>query len=251
MAIDQSDFDLPVIDLGRMAYAPAYARQSEEHQRVVAARESGAPRAGVLLLVEHDPPVITVTLRKGAPAHVLATPDELRAAGVEVCSTDRGGDVTYHGPGQVVVYPILDLNLLELRLHDYIRLLEDVCMETCDDFSLPTMRDATATGVWTVAPGPGGAPAPGSKIAAIGVRIRRWITLHGVALNVRPNLHHFDLIVPCGLAGRAVTSLQRELGPTCPTCDAVKASLVRGFRSALSSRVASHRARQGPRSHAP
>ncbi len=245
MAINQPDFDLPAIDLGRMAYAAAYARQTQEHERVLAARESGHPCAGMLLLVEHDPPVITVTARKGAPTHVLATPGELRAAGVEVCSTDRGGDVTYHGPGQLVVYPILDLNFLHLRLHDYMRLLEEIIIVTCADFGLATVRDPTATGVWTVAGAADGAKMPGKKIAAMGVRIRRWITMHGLALNVRPNLNHFDLIVPCGLAGRAATSLERELGHGCPAMDAVKASLVRGFRSALSSRAASCRARPG------
>jgi lipoate-protein ligase B len=129
----------------------------------------------------------------------------LRGAGVAVMQTDRGGDITYHGPGQLVVYPILDLNLLNLGLHDYMRLLEGAVIDACGTLGIRGRRDASATGVWV--------GDPGAKICAMGVRVRRWISMHGLALNVDPDLSHFGLIVPCGLAGRGVTSLRRELEP--------------------------------------
>ncbi len=216
-----------------MAYARAYAAQCEWCERIVAGRETAEPILAHVLLVEHDPPVVTVTARPGAPGHVLASADQLAAAGVEVASTDRGGDVTYHGPGQIVAYPIVDLNAHGLRLHDYMRLLEGVVIDTCAEFGVPAMRDRTATGVWTV----DGAGLPAAKIAAMGVRVRRWVAMHGLALNVAPNLDHFGLIVPCGLVGRRVTSLERELGPDrCPSIEAVKASLAARLLEALAAR---------------
>lgn len=178
-----------------------------------------SPRPMHLLLVEHDPPVITVSARKTARQHLVATPDMLARAGVEVCETDRGGDITYHGPGQLVVYPILDLNTLTLRLHGYMRLLEQVIIDTLARFGIEGHRDQTATGVWV----------GGSKICAMGVRVSRWVTMHGLALNVTTNLDHFNLIVPCGLVGRGVTSMARELGEACPSMDHVKEVVVACF----------------------
>lgn len=218
---------LPVVDLGRLAYAPAYDRQVAEHARVLAARDAAAPVPGVILLVEH-PPVITVSRRPTAAGHVLASAAQLAAAGVDRVETDRGGDVTYHGPGQLVAYPIVDLNHVGLRLHEYLRALEQAVMDACAHFGVATHRDATATGVWV-----GARPhAEAAKIAAMGVRVRRWITLHGLALNVATNLDHFALINPCGLS-RPVTSLARELGPSAPTMDSAKAVLVDALRRAL------------------
>ena len=217
-------------DLGRLGYAEAYARQVEWCECVVAARQTAAPMLGHVLLVEHDPPVITVTARKDAPGHVIASSAQLAAAGVGVVQTDRGGDVTYHGPGQLVAYPIIDLNAHCLRLHEYIRLLESVVMSACATFGVPTTRDPTATGVWTVDE----TGRPAAKIAAMGVRVRRWVSLHGLAFNVTTNLDHFALIVPCGLVGRTVTSLERELGPACPSMASVKACLRAEFERALS-----------------
>lgn len=199
---------LEIRDLGRMPYAEAFALQKSEQQQVIADRGFGGRQ--VVLLVEHDPPVITVTRRKEAASHVLATPEALQAAGVERFDTDRGGDVTYHGPGQLVVYPILDLNRLDLRLHGYLRWLEARVLETLDHFGLQGQRDEEATGVWI--DGDQGL----RKIAAMGVRVSRWVSMHGLALNVDPDLSHFDLIVPCGLHGRSVTSLGRELGEAPP-----------------------------------
>lgn len=219
-----------VIDVGRIAYAEAYAMQCAHYEEVLAAREGGAPEGGRVLLVEHDPPVITITRRAGAASHLLATEEMLRRAGVTVAETDRGGDITYHGPGQLVVYPILDLNVFHLRLHDYMRLLEQAVIDTIGGFGVVGVRDASATGVWV----PRGEGLTGAaKICAMGVRIRRWVSMHGLALNVTTNLQHFQLIVPCGLAGRPVTSLQAELGERSPSMDTVKSALVANLQRLL------------------
>jgi lipoyl(octanoyl) transferase len=255
-----------VVDLGRMRYDDAYALQREHVEEVLAARDAHAepatppipgngPEAGRVLLVEHDPPVITITRRPGARGHLLAAPEQLARAGIEVAETDRGGDVTYHGPGQLVVYPILDLNLLRLRLHDYMRLLEAAVIDACDSFGVRACRDACATGVWV---GGGGTDLPSGaqdgaangqcngsggdelrKICAMGVRVRRWVSMHGLALNVTTNLDHFGLIVPCGLTGRPVTSLERELGVRLPAMIQVKSRLMQ----CLESRLLEHLAR--------
>ncbi|MGH7243888.1 MAG: lipoyl(octanoyl) transferase LipB [Phycisphaerales bacterium] len=210
---------LVISDLGRLAYEPSYEHQTRAHARVLAAREAGSGALGEVLLVEHDP-VVTISNRATAEANLLASPELLARSGVAVARTDRGGDITYHGPGQLVAYPILDLNALNLGLHDYMRLLEDSVIAVCAHFGVETMRDPSATGVWTVRDS-----APHAKIAAMGVRVRKWISMHGLALNVTTNLDHFRLIVPCGLVGRSVTSLERQLGSNCPTMAEVKRML--------------------------
>lgn len=194
-----------VIELGRLGYRAAYERQVAEVEGVLASRKAGRPEAGRLLLVEHDP-VVTVTRRAGARDHVLASDETLGRAGVELVETDRGGDVTYHGPGQLVAYPILDLNRLNLGLHAYMRLLEDAVIAACGRLGVPAERDASATGVW-VRSADG---AQSAKICAMGVRVRKWVSMHGLALNVDPRMEHFALIVPCGLHGRPITSLRAE-----------------------------------------
>jgi lipoyl(octanoyl) transferase len=206
-----------IVQLGRLEYGKAYRAQTEHLEEVLASRESGTPEPGRILVVEHDP-VITVSRRAGARDHLLATPALLARHGVALAETDRGGDITYHGPGQLVLYPILDLNHLNLGLHAYMRMLEEAVIRACRDFGIPAARDACATGVW-VPPDPQVQPAPaacgagggaGAKICAMGVRVRKWVSMHGLALNVSTNLDHFNLIVPCGLAGRPVTSLERQ-----------------------------------------
>jgi len=169
-----------------------------------------------VFLLEHAPPVVTVTKRVGAAEHVLASDALLARHGIERVETDRGGDVTYHGPGQLVAYPILDLQRLGLKVHPYVRWLEQCIIDTLADDGLAGLRDPSATGVWV---GSGGAPE--RKIAAIGVRLSRFASMHGFALNVAPDLAHFGLIVPCGLQ-RPVTSLAHELGGRAPSVDAVK-----------------------------
>lgn len=203
-----------LVDLGRLSYAAAYAEQVRRVEEVLAARANPDGHLGVVLLVEH-PPVITISHRAGASNHLLATPALLSANGIEVHETDRGGDITYHGPGQIVAYPILDLNRLNLGLHEYMRLLEQAVIDTCAAFGIRGERDPKATGVWV----------DGAKIAAFGVRVRKWISMHGLALNVTTDLSHFGLIVPCGLHGRSVTSMNRLLGAACPPLDEVRGSL--------------------------
>ena len=156
----------------------------------------------VLLLVEH-PHVLTLGVRgDGGRSHVLASADVLTARGVEIHEAGRGGDITYHGPGQVVGYPILDLRPDRCDVHRYVRDLEEVLIRTAADFGVDAGRVEGLTGVWT-------GPDRRAKLAAIGVRISRWITSHGFAFNASTDLGFFDLIVPCGIADRGVTSLQQ------------------------------------------
>ena len=216
-----------------MDYAAALERQRAVHAELVAARESRPPMQ--LLLVEHDPPVITVSRRPGAERHVIVSDSRLAELGVQKVETDRGGDVTWHGPGQLVAYPILDLHRLDLRIHGYMRFLEQAVIDTLAHFGVHAMRDAEATGVWV------GDGAPLRKICAMGVRISRWATLHGLALNVCPDLRQFELIVPCGLVGRPVTSLRREMGDAAPDMQRVQ----RVLADTLSGAVADQLARTG------
>jgi lipoyl(octanoyl) transferase len=190
---------LDVRRLGRIAYADALAlqRQLVEERRVGRVDD-------VLLLVEH-PHVLTLGVKgDGGRSHILAGAEALTAKGVEVHETGRGGDITYHGPGQVVGYPIVDLKPDRCDVHRYIRDLEEVLIRTAADFGITAGRVEGLTGVWT-------GPDRRSKLAAIGVRISRWVTSHGFALNVSTDLSFFDLIVPCGIGDRGVTSL-RALG---------------------------------------
>lgn len=222
-----------VIDLGQMSYAAAYAQQEHHHAEVLGAREQGDAEAARILLVEHVPPVITVTRRPGAAGHLLVSSEALAAHGVELAETDRGGDITYHGPGQLVVYPIVDLNRHGLRLHDYMRLLESAVIDTLAEFGVQGQRDPGATGVW-VHTAQQADQAGAAKICAMGVRVRRWVSLHGLALNVTTDLNHFGLIVPCGLHGRSVTSLQSLLGAEkCPSMSMVKGVLSRTLAAHL------------------
>jgi lipoyl(octanoyl) transferase len=160
----------------------------------------------VLLLVEH-PHVLTLGVKgDGGRSHILATADALAARGVEVHETGRGGDITYHGPGQIVGYPIIDLKPDRCDVHRYVRDLEEVLIRTAADFGVDTGRVNGLTGIWT-------GPERRAKLGAIGVRISRWVTSHGFAFNVSTDLAFFGLIVPCGIGDREVTSL-RQLGCT-------------------------------------
>ena len=188
------DRALAVRRLGRMEYAEALALQ----RALVEERRAGA-LDDTLLLVEH-PHVITLGVKgDGGRSHVLATPERLAAEQIEVFETGRGGDVTYHGPGQIVGYPIVDLRPDRCDVHRYVRDLEEVLIRVAADAGVTATRVPGLTGIWV---GP-------SKLAAIGVRISRWITSHGFALNVTTDLDYFGLIVPCGIADRAVTSLSQ------------------------------------------
>jgi len=176
-------------DLGRISYDEAFEVQRRVHADVLAGE-----RPATVLLLEHDPPVVTVSRRKGAGEHLLASPESLARHGIEVRETDRGGDITYHGPGQLVVYPILRLDEYGLNLRRYIRLLEQVVIDAVARFDVVAERDACAVGVWTEAhwgdtastsrPDAAACEATpnNAKLAAIGVRIRKWTTMHGLAL---------------------------------------------------------------------
>ncbi len=216
-------------DCGRVPYRDAFAMQQTAHAEVLAARESPTPRPMPVLLVEHDPPVITISRRPGAEANLVAGPERLAAEGVIVETTDRGGDVTYHGPGQLVVYPIIDLNRIGLRIHGYMRMLEQVVIDTIAEFGVRGHRDGCATGVWIGGEGDdpacGNVGTGGRKVCAMGVRVSRWVAMHGLALNVTTNLDHFKLIVPCGLPGRSVTSLAAELQSAVPAMQVVRWAL--------------------------
>ena len=183
---------LAVRRLGLVPYAEALTLQS-----ALVEQRRAEEIDDVLLLVEH-PPVFTLGVRgDGGRSHILISPDELEALGIEVHETGRGGDVTYHGPGQIVGYPILNLRPDRCDVHRYVRDLEEVLMRVARGYRIETTRIEGLTGVW----------AGRDKIAAIGVRIARWITSHGFALNLMTNLSHFDFIVPCGIPDRGVTSL--------------------------------------------
>jgi lipoyl(octanoyl) transferase len=169
--------------------------------------ERKADRIPDLLLLLQHPPVITVGVKgDGGRSNIVATPDRLSELGIAVSETGRGGDVTYHGPGQVVGYPIVDLRPDRCDVHRYVRDLEEVMIRVCADYGVPAGRIAGLTGAWVGS----------EKIGAIGVRISRWITSHGFAFNVRTNLQHFHLIVPCGIADRGVTSLEKATGRVVP-----------------------------------
>lgn len=188
---------LVYFDVGRAAYGPTLGLQERLLERVKAAPDERA----YLVLVEHDPPVITLG-RGSRDGHVLASPERLAAEGIELAESSRGGDVTYHGPGQLVGYPIVRLDLHGRDVHRYLRDLEEALIRCLARFGVAAGRRAGFTGVWVGR----------AKVAAIGVAVRRWITYHGFALNVAPNLGHFGLIVPCGIRDRGVTSLRDLLG---------------------------------------
>jgi lipoyl(octanoyl) transferase len=245
---------ISVLQLGTIDYATGLRLQ----QKLVDLRKDG--RIGdVLLLLEHAP-VITLG-RNAERTNVVAGEEELSQRGVEVFDCDRGGDVTFHGPGQLVGYPIFDLRGFPaedgqrktLGVIEYVRRLEEVLIRTCTDFQIPAQRVAGLTGVWTIphsfaAGGETGVPAPPAeadaqqatkkqgKIAAIGVHISRGVTSHGFALNLNIDLSFFDLIVPCGIVNKPVTSMQKEVGRAVDLQD-VAHSAARNFGTVFHSQV--------------
>ncbi|PTX96366.1 lipoate-protein ligase B [Opitutus sp. ER46] len=208
---------LTTIDWGRTRYADALARQE-----ALVAQRIADEIGDTLVFTEHEP-VFTIGMRGGADAHLVWSAEQLSREGVEVSKTNRGGDITYHGPGQIVGYPIISL-ATHRDLHAYLRLLEQVMINALGNLGLAASRREGKTGIWLGK----------RKIAAIGVAVRRWVTYHGFALNVNANLAHFGGIVPCGItaAEGTVTSMQVELGH--PVSEAeVKAVLDTEFRALL------------------
>jgi lipoate-protein ligase B len=205
-----------VIDLGLMDYRQAWAMQEEAHAEVLAGGEER------IFLVEH-PPVITFGRRAGVAENLLASEEQLARLDVEVVQSDRGGDITFHGPGQIVAYPIIRLNDHGFSVGGYVHRLERIVVEMLAEFGIIAQTDKSAVGVWVEREG------HARKICAIGVRIKRGVSLHGIALNVTTDLSYFDLIVPCGLARRAITSMKALLGGcTAPMTD-VKQALSRAL----------------------
>ena len=204
---------LEVRRLGVVGYADALAMQ----RALVEERRAG--RIPDLLLLLQHPAVITVGVKgDGGRSNIVATTGRLAEMGIEVHETGRGGDVTYHGPGQIVGYPILDLRPDRCDVHRYVRDVEEVMIRVCADDGLTAGRVKGLTGAWVGA----------EKIGAIGIRISRWITSHGFAFNVSTNLDHFRLIVPCGISDRGVTSLEKATARTVPI-EEVEQRIVRHF----------------------
>jgi lipoyl(octanoyl) transferase len=205
--------ELLIERLGMQSYA-----QALEFQRQAArARISGAIPEDMLLLVEH-PPVVTLG-RSAKERNLLASPAILAARGVELFEVERGGDVTFHGPGQLVGYPIIDLKQHRKDLHWYLRQVEEALIVAMAEFGLPCDRQAGLTGVWT----------SGRKLASIGVHARDWVTWHGFALNVTTDLNYFDLMVPCGIDAVTMTSVAREFGASSPSMTEVEEAVCRAF----------------------
>ncbi|MFZ0774618.1 MAG: lipoyl(octanoyl) transferase LipB [Candidatus Sulfotelmatobacter sp.] len=226
---------ISVVQLGTVDYATGLRLQ----QQLVDLRK--ADKIGdVLLLLEHSP---VITLGRNAKAdNVIASPELLSQRGVELFECDRGGDVTFHGPGQIVGYPIFDLRSFAtpdgrrktLGAVEFVRRLEEVLIRTCADFAIPTKRIPSLTGVWT-GHEVGGAH-PEAKLAAIGIHISRFVTSHGFALNVNTDLSFFNLIVPCGIVSKPVTSMQQELGHALDV-NVVAESISRNFGTVFSSQM--------------
>ncbi|HLF15786.1 MAG TPA: lipoyl(octanoyl) transferase LipB [Bacteroidota bacterium] len=207
---------LNIIDLGETGYHDCWKLQREVHRR----RRAGLC-ADTLLLTTHRH-VYTIG-KTGDDNHLLAGAAELLKSGAEVVHTDRGGDITYHGPGQLVVYPVIDLNDRGADVHRYLRDLEEVIIRTIADHALKGEREPGYTGVWVGA----------EKIAAIGVKVGGWVTMHGFALNVFTDLGFFERIIPCGITHRGVTSMEKCLGTLIPM-DAVRDPAVRHFEKIFS-----------------
>jgi lipoyl(octanoyl) transferase len=194
------------LDWGLIPYAQAYERQQALFTEALRRKAAGEAVQNTLVFCEH-PPVFTLG-KHGLAANLLASEAVLAARGIEVFPIDRGGDITFHGPGQLVVYPIIDLEAFHIGLKTYIHCLEEVMIRVIAAFGIRGERLEGATGVWLDAD----APQRVRKIAAIGVRCSRYVTMHGLALNVNTDLSYFGLINPCGFVDKGVTSMQRELG---------------------------------------
>ncbi len=200
--------------LGHVAYQPTWKLQEAIRDRLIQAKKDDPQLPHVLLLLEH-PPVFTMG-KSGNDLHLLAPGD------AEVVHINRGGDVTYHGPGQLVVYFLLDLNRFYRDLHRFMRDLEEIALRTLDEYNLAGFRVPGRTGVWV------GEEGAERKICAFGIHTSRWVTMHGLALNVNPDLDYFRRITPCGITDRGVTSLVQELEHSCDTEEAAS-FIVRHF----------------------
>ncbi|MBU6306853.1 MAG: lipoyl(octanoyl) transferase LipB [Bacteroidetes bacterium] len=191
-------------DLGKMEYRQAWDLQEKLLKQALASKAAGQPTSHHLLLLEH-PPVYTLG-KSGKMEHVLIDQQEMQKRQIGFYHSNRGGDITFHGPGQIVGYPIFDLECFYTDIGRYLRELEEVIILTLAEYGLVGQRSKGETGVWLDPE----SPLQARKICAMGVRCSRWVTMHGFALNVHPDLSYFDNIVPCGIANKSVTSMQRE-----------------------------------------
>ena len=202
-------------ELGQQPYKICWDYQEKLFQGIIDLKRANRNNDPIqatpnyLLFVEH-PPVFTLG-KSGKIEHLLLTEQQLTENKIAFYKSNRGGDITYHGPGQIVGYPILDLDHFFTDIHRYLRTLEEVIIATLSDYGLQATRSDGETGVWLDADTPNA-----RKICAMGVRASRWVTMHGFALNVNTNLAHFDYIVPCGIQGKGVTSLEKEVGRVIP-----------------------------------
>jgi len=225
-------------DLGKMDYQSAWGYQEKllqvnvRKKSVTGNKEIGSHTQHYLLFVEH-PPVYTLG-KSGNKENVLMTDDELVANDIEFYHTNRGGDITFHGPGQIVGYPILDLEKFYTDIGKYLRNIEEVIILTMAEYGIKGDRSTGETGVW-IEPG---VPGRERKICAIGVRCSRWITMHGFAFNVNTDLSYFNNIIPCGIVNKQVTSLQKELGLTLEIED-VKEKVKRNFEKVFEAELVS------------
>jgi lipoyl(octanoyl) transferase len=206
----------PASPIDTVDWGPTEYQDALERQKALVDRRRSATAPDTLVLTEHAA-VYTIGLRRGADQHLIWNEAQLRSQGITVVRSNRGGDITYHGPGQIVGYPIISLQQRR-DLHAYLRDLEEVVIRTLSNFGLETARRAGKTGIWLGE----------RKICAIGVAVRSWITYHGFALNVNPEMSHFSGIVPCGITDGTVTSMQAELGKPIDMA-AVKACLAVEF----------------------
>lgn len=206
-------------DLGTAGYEPCLALQRRLHSGLLEAKRNGGHAAHTLLLCEH-PPVYTLG-RSARESNVLFEEEFLRRRGAEIHRIERGGDVTFHGPGQLVAYPVLDLERLGMGLKDYVNALEQTALDTAAAYGVAGCRVPGASGVWVTGPKAGGGKADEAprKLCAVGVYASRWVTMHGSALNVSTDLRWFSHINPCGFADRGVTSLEAETGRAVPMAE--------------------------------
>lgn len=230
--------DVQFRDLGVIGYQEAWDYQKQLFQLIQDQKvrnrelpvEQQTETSNFLLFCEH-PPVYTLG-KSGNPANLLISEEGLREYGIAFHKTNRGGDITYHGPGQVVGYPVIDLDNFSPDIRRYMRLLEETVIQALSPYGLAGARIETNTGVWLDAD----TPEKSRKICAQGVKTARWITMHGWALNVNPDLWYFDQIVPCGIADKGVTSMEKELGYP-PAFDEVKAHLKSAFQDIFGAKL--------------
>ena len=202
---------IELIELGLISYKKALAIQEDLFNKIILVKRANRQNTiqkstkNYLLWVEHSP-VFTIG-KSGKQEHLLFDKEDLKQKEIEFYATNRGGDITFHGPGQIVGYPILDLDNFFTDIHKYLRLLEETVILTLQDYGIEGARTIGQTGVWL------GAETPfARKICALGVRASRWVTMHGFALNVNTDLSYFEGIIPCGIQGKGVTSMEKELG---------------------------------------